>query len=79
MKRWSPMSYKHFTGTIIFYRPGYFAVHSPAPTGPKFSNSENCYRSEIAMPPKFFWDMEGSEGCFCPPPLHIKKWYGMVW
>ena len=31
----------------------------PAPSGPKFSNSENCCGSENAMPPKIFWDMEG--------------------
>ena len=32
-------------------------LHSPpppAPSGPKFSNSENCCGSENAMPPKFF-------------------------
>ena len=29
--------------TKIVYRPGYFTVHPPpAPSGPKFSNSENC-------------------------------------
>ena len=50
---------------IIVYRPGYFTVHSPpAPSGPKFSNSENCCGSENAMPPKFFWDMEGHRGHF---------------
>ena len=26
----------------------------PVPSGPKFSNSENCCRSENAMQPKFF-------------------------
>ena len=36
----------------------------PAPTGPKFSNSENCCGSENAMPPKIFWDMEGHRGHF---------------
>ena len=36
----------------------------PAPSGPKFSNSENCCRSENAMPPKIFWDMEGHRGHF---------------
>ena len=34
----------------------------PAPSGPKFSNSENCCGSENAMPPKIFWDMEGHGG-----------------
>ena len=48
------------------YRPGYFTVHPPppAPSGPKFSNSENCCGSENAMPPKIFWDMEGHRGHF---------------
>ena len=36
----------------------------PAPSGPKFSNSENCCGSENAMPPKIFWDMEGHRGHF---------------
>ena len=35
-----------------------------APSGPKFSNSENCCGSENAMPPKMFWDMEGHRGNF---------------
>ena len=50
----------------IVYRPGYFTVHPPppAPSGPKFSNSENCCGSENAMPPKIFWDMEGLRGHF---------------
>ena len=50
----------------IVYRPGYFTVHPPppAPSGPKFSNSENCCGSENAMPPKIFWDMEGHRGHF---------------
>ena len=48
-----------------FYRPGYFTVHRPpAPSGPKFSNSENCCGSENTMTPKFFWDMEGHRGNF---------------
>ena len=42
--------------TIIVYRPGHFTVRlPPAPSGPKFSNSENCCGSENAMPPKIFW------------------------
>ena len=51
---------------IIVYRPGYFTVHPPppAPSGPKFSKSENCCGSENAMPPKIFWDMEGHRGNF---------------
>ena len=36
----------------------------PAPSGPKFSNSENCCGSENGMPPKIFWDMEGHRGHF---------------
>ena len=48
----------------IVYRPGYFTVHLPAPSGPKFSNSENCCGSKNAMPPKIFWDMEGHRGNF---------------
>ena len=36
----------------------------PAPSGPKFSNSENSCGSENAMPPKIFWDMEGHRGHF---------------
>ena len=35
-----------------------------APSGSKFSNSENCCGSENAMPPKIFWDMEGHRGHF---------------
>ena len=52
--------------TLIVYRPGYFTVHPPppAPSGPKFSNSENCCGSENAMPPKIFCDMEGHRGNF---------------
>ena len=50
--------------SIIVYRPGYFTVHPPAPSGPKFSNSENWCGSENAMPPKIFWDMEGHRGHF---------------
>ena len=60
-----------YTNTIhntkeVVYRPGYFTVHPPppAPSGPKFSNSENCCGSENAMPPKIFWDMEGHRGHF---------------
>ena len=50
---------------LLVYRPGYFTVHPPpAPSGPKFSNSENCCGSENAMPPKIFWDMEGHRGHF---------------
>ena len=40
------------------------APHPPAPSGPKFSNSENCCGSENAMPSKIFWDMEGHRGHF---------------
>ena len=36
----------------------------PAPSGPKFYNSENCCGSENGMPPKIFWDMEGHRGHF---------------
>ena len=37
----------------ITNKSGYFTVHPPpAPSGPKFSNSENCCGSENAMPPK---------------------------
>ena len=36
----------------------------PAPSGPKFSYSENCCGSENAMPPRIFWDMEGHRGHF---------------
>ena len=58
--------YKHIDLLHIVYRPGYFTVHPPppAPSGPKFSNSENCCGSENAMPPKIFWDMEGHRGHF---------------
>ena len=50
---------------LIVYRPGYFTVHPPpAPSGPKFFNSENCCGSENAMPLKIFWDMEGHRGHF---------------
>ena len=57
--------YTLLKATLIVYRPGYFTVHPPpAPSGPKFSNSENCCGSENAMPPKIFWDMEGHRGHF---------------
>ena len=36
----------------------------PAPSGPKFSYSENSCGSENAIPPKIFWDMEGHRGHF---------------
>ena len=36
----------------------------PVPSGPTFSNSENCCGSENAMPPIIFWDMEGHIGHF---------------
>ena len=51
---------------VIVYRPGYFTCTPPppAPSGPKFSNSENCCGSENAMPPKMFWDMEGHRSNF---------------
>ena len=35
-----------------------------APSGPKFSNSKNCCKSENEMPPKFVLDMEGHRGNF---------------
>ena len=52
--------------TSLVYRPGYFTVHPPppAPSGPKYSISENCCGSENAMPPKIFWDMEGHRDHF---------------
>ena len=34
------------------------------PCGPTFLNSEKCCGSENAMPPKFFWDMDGHRGNF---------------
>ena len=45
----------------------------PAPSGPKFSNSENCCGSENAMPPKIFWDMEGHRGHFRSKNIFWKK------
>ena len=59
-------SMKKPEATIIVYLPGYFTVHTPppAPSGPKFFNSENCCGSENVMPPKIFWDMEGHRGNF---------------
>ena len=36
----------------------------PAPSGPKFSDSENCCGSENRMTPKFFLDMEGHRSTF---------------
>ena len=62
-----PCQHKTFDANDVVYRPGYFTVHPPpppAPSGPKFSNSENCCGSENAMPPKIFWDMEGHRGHF---------------
>ena len=54
--------------TIISYSLSARILHRapppPAPSGPKFSNSENCCGSENAMPPKIFWDMEGHRGNF---------------
>ena len=43
------------------------------PSGPKFSNSENCCGSENAMPPKIFWDMEGHIGNFRSKNIFWKK------
>ena len=62
----------------LVYRPGYFTVHPPGSSGPKFSNSENCCGSENAMPPKIFWDMEGPEAIFgqktfFPKNIFLKK------
>ena len=45
----------------------------PAPSGPKFSNSENCCRSENAVPPKIFWDMEGHRGHFRSKNVFFSK------
>ena len=45
----------------------------PAPSGPKFSNSENCCRSKESMPPKFFWDMEGHRGNFMSKNVFFLK------
>ena len=45
----------------------------PAPSGPKFSNSENCCGSENAMPPKLFWDMEGHRGHFRSKNVFFSK------
>ena len=55
------------------YRSGFITVQPPppAPSGPKFSNSENCCGSENAMPPKFFWDMQGHRGNF-----RLKTYFG---
>ena len=60
---------------LLVYRPGYFTVHPPppAPSGPKFSNSENCCGSENAMPPKIFWDMEGHRGHFRSKNVFFSK------
>ena len=58
------VQYKLMIVIQVVYRSGYFTVHPPppAPSGPKFSNSENCCGFENAMPPKIFWDMEGHRG-----------------
>ena len=48
----------------------------PAPSGPKFSNSENCCGSENAMPPKIFWVTEailGQKTCFFFKKHILKK------
>ena len=62
---------------FIVYRPGYFTVHHPppAPSGPKFSNSENCCGSENAMPPKIFGDMEGHRGNLGKKTCFFQKTY----
>ena len=54
----------HHTMTSLSARILHRAPPPPAPSGPKFSNSENCCGSENAMPPKIFWDMEGHRGHF---------------
>ena len=60
-------------GSIV-YRPGYFTVHpSPAPSGPKFSNPENCCKCDNAMQPIIFWDMEGHRGNFRSKNIFWKK------
>ena len=64
------------TMSLLVYRPGYFTVHPPpAPSRPKFSNSENCCGSENAMPPKIFWDMEGHRGHFRSKNVFFSKKY----
>ena len=45
----------------------------PAPSGSKFSNSENCCGSENAMPPKIFWGMEGHRGHFRSKNVFFSK------
>ena len=44
-----------------------------APSGPKFSHSENCCGSEKTMSPKLFWDMEGHRGNFRSKNIFWKK------
>ena len=52
------MSFTRFTFSLSA-RILHGAPHPPVPSGSKFSITENCCGSENAMPPKFFWDMEG--------------------
>ena len=53
--------FKHYSlSARILHR----APPLPAPSGPKFSKSENCFESENAMPSKIFWDMECHRGHF---------------
>ena len=64
---------------LKFERPllNYFTTGAPppppVPSGPKFSNSENCCGSENAMPPKIFWDMEGHRGHFRSKNVFFSK------
>ena len=45
----------------------------PAPSGPKFSNSENCCGSENAMPPKITEAILGQKTCFFSKNIFWKK------
>ena len=53
--------------------PQWLTIPPPAPSGPKFSNSENCCGSENAMPPKIFWDMEDHRGHFRSKNVFFSK------
>ena len=48
----SVIAVQHFKTYSLSARILHRAPPPPAPSGPKFSNSENCCGSENAMPPK---------------------------
>ena len=51
----------------------YRAPPPPAPSGPKFSISENCWGSEKSMPPNSFGIWRVTEAILCPITCFFQK------